>query len=245
MSIPKIASNLVVGMVCAVLCPVAHATTILTLDANFAAPDYAFYTYTDTNGAVQGPTPVAPYIATLNGGGYDDASVLLTCYDINSPTNVGTAYSGSVEQVTDFTGAAFTEIMESTYLVNKLREDGLLNTPLATRGAISLAIWEIMNPSSTDSVTPFASDPAAQPYELQAVDAVSDGSWTIADANLYPTWVPVAPSSAQRFAVISLDEAPEPPTGVLVGLGLLSLGLASGWPGVLKLRFALPSSRRS
>lgn len=241
---PKIATRFIIAAICVALCPAAHADTILTLDANFAAPDYAFYTYTDTSGAVQSSIPVGPYIATLNTGG-NEVSALLVCFDINAPTDVGTAYSGSVEPVTDFSGAAFTEIMESTYLVNELSVDGGLNAPLDTRGAISFAIWEIMNPSSADSVTPFPSDPAAQPYELQAANAVADGSWTIGDADLYPTWVPDNPSVAQRFAVITVGDAPEPSTLVLVGLGLLAFGLARGWTGAFKPKAGMWPSRHS
>ena len=120
--------------------------------------------------------------------------------------------------------SAYTEIMESTYLVNELMEGGGLNASLANRGALAFAIWELMNPSSTTSISPFPSDPASQAYESQAALAVSSSTWTAADANLYPTWVPANPAY-QRFAIIS--EAPEPPTMVLMVLGLL--GFAFVW----------------
>jgi hypothetical protein len=223
--IRKVGIKVFLALVCAVLSSIAHASTILTLDGNFAAPDYAFYTYTDVYGVAHDSIPVDPYIATSDGGTYNNASVFLFCYDLNSPTEVATPYSGSIESVTEFSGPAFTALMEATYLLNELNEDGMLNAPLATRGAISMAIWEIMNPSSSTASTQFPTDPAAGPYELEAANAVSYGSWTIADAADWPTWVPDNPE-IQRFGVVvaGAPPVPEPGTMVLAGLGLIVLG---------------------
>jgi hypothetical protein len=82
-----------------------------------------------------------------------------------------------------------------------------------------------MNPSSTTELTPFPTDPASEFYETQAANAVASGAWTTGDANLYPTWVPADPAY-QRFGLIAV--APEPPTLVLTGLGLLGLALIVG-----------------
>lgn len=229
----RMTAKITIAILCLAIPALGHADSILTLDGNFAAPDYAFYSYTDTACAAQGSTPVGPYITNLNGDGYIDSLVLTICYDFASDTPVGTALSGKIEPVSYFTGAAYTEIMESTFLVNELSADGGLNAPLATRGALSFAIWELMNPSSTTSLTPFPADPAAQSYEAQAALAVSSGAWTVTDANQYPTWVPVD-SAYQRFALI--DEAPEPSTLVLTGLGLLGLCLAGGRPRVWAMK---------
>lgn len=201
------------------LTSIAHADTImLTLDGNFSSPDYAFYSYTDTSGAAQGSIPVGPYITYLNGTGYNNTQVSTFCYDFNSPTDVGTAYSGTLMTFTD------TATMESTFLINQLNAFGLLNAPLATRGAISLAIWEIMNPSSTTSTSQFPTDPAAEPWEALAAQAVANGSWTVADSARYPTWVPDNPA-IQRFGVVFPNEAPvpEPNTSVLIGCGFVFL----------------------
>lgn len=205
----------------------AHADGVtITLDPNFGAPDYAFYSYTDIYGAQHNSIPVGPYIATLTDGTQSE-TVLLFCYDMASDTNVGTVFPGSVEPVTSFSDPAYTEIMESTYLINDLQLQGGLNAPLATRGAISLAIWQIMNPTSTTEQTPFPDDPAAQPYIAQAAAVVGSGEWSTADADLYPTW---SPSNVyiQRFGEVPEGQGPvpEPPTWTLTVLGVFGLALA-------------------
>ena len=199
-------------------CCIASADTVLlTLDPNFPT-DYEFYSYTDTAGQAQSDIPVAPYITTLSGGSYNNALAYTFCYDLESPTSVGSAYPGTLEFLTD------TATLESTYLLNQLNEDGLMNASLAVRGAISLAIWQIMNPSSDTGVANFPADPAAQPYITSAVNAVATGAWNAADSALYPTWVPNDPS-IQRFGVVMNGEtpAPEPATVVIVGMVLIVL----------------------
>jgi hypothetical protein len=242
MSVPGIVRKLAFGTICLALPSAALASSIVVLDPNWGTPDYAYYTYTDIYGGVQANIPVSPYIATLNG-----APVYLVCYDFNSPTEIGTPYSGTVEPVSYFTGAAYTADMESTFLLNELNSDGLLNAPLATRGALSTAIWELMNPSSTTSSAQFPTDPAALIYEQQAADAVSQGWWTVADANAYPTWVPDNPA-IQRFGIFPQDQppapAPEPSTLVLMGFGLLGLAFVVGRRRALALKSAnRPSSQ--
>jgi hypothetical protein len=224
MSISKKIAKLSLAAICLALSAAAHADSVtITLDSHFSSPDYAFYTYTDTAGAVQSNVPVGPYMATLNGGGYNNVAVMVFCYDMKAETNVGTAYTGSVEPVTAMSPPTSSEVLDSTYLINELMDDGGINAPLATRGAISLAIWEIMNPTSTTKSTPFPTDPAALPYEADAAAAVADGSWTAADADQYETWMPDNIASIQRFGVS--ESAPEPGTLVLTGLGLLGFGL--------------------
>jgi hypothetical protein len=209
-----------IGMFCLAVSTAAYAdsTVFLTLDGNFSSPDYAFYSYTDTSNVQHSSIPIGPYITYLSGSGFDNSLAYTFCYDFNSPTNVGTVYAGTLEVRTD------TATMEATYLIHELNSLGLINAPLATRGAISMAIWEIMNPSSTTGSTPFPGDPAAQPYELAALNAVTGGSWTAADSARYPTWVPNDPS-IQRFGMVLTDPTPEPATLALMGFGMIGLGV--------------------
>lgn len=216
-------TKFVLAPICLLLAPLMHANTItLTLDGTFSPPDYEFYSYTDTTGTVQNNIPIDPYITYLNGSTYNNSLAYTFCFDFFSPTDIGTPYDGTFATPTDFAS------MESTYLINLLNGLGLINAPLATRGAISTAIWEIMNPSSKTGQPNFPSDPAAQPYEQQAAAAVTSGAWTTEDSARYPMWVPSANNSnVQRFGVVFAGElpTPEPASQILIGCGLVALGL--------------------
>ena len=188
----------------------AVGTISLTLYSPLSYPPYFDYSWTDSYGSYT--EPVSPYEATLSGGGYSNLQVLAICYDFNSPTNVGAAYTGTFELPTD------TATLEATYLVN------LLNTEAPSypdRGPLSTAIWEIMNPSSTTKLTPFPYDPAAAPFEAEAYQAVTSGAWTVADSDLYPTWFPDN-SSIQRFAVLFPGTPPVLRTGRFPAVRLLA-----------------------
>jgi hypothetical protein len=236
----RMSVKIALGTICLALSTVAHADVVtLTLDADWSK--YNFYNY---DGERESNIPIGPYRATVDGGGYTNTPVLVFCYDFNSPTNIGTAYPGSVVPVvpinpTDKTYPTYLATMEATYLVNRMELLGGLKADLATRGAISMAIWELMNPSSTLS-TPIPPDPAADPYLAEAQKAVASHRWTPDNAAHYPTWVPEA-EYIQRFGGIVLESnpdpvgMPEPSSLVPLGFGMLGLfvfGRFVGWqPG--------------
>jgi hypothetical protein len=214
-----------VKLICCFLLFVAVSqadTVTLTLNSNFPG-GYIRYDYLGADGSAYFEY-AAPYqtILTDTDGTFNNTPVFAICYDIHNDTNVGTAFTGHFENRTG------TPYLEATYLVNLLNLSGDLGAPLSTQGAISLAIWQIMWPSSNDSngqpFLPGAYDPAAQAYITQAAAAVAGGYWTPADAAIYPTWVPDDPS-IQRFGIIVIT--PEPRALPLLGCGLL--GLAMLW----------------
>jgi hypothetical protein len=213
----------------------------ITLDPNFPT-DYFYFTYTDSTGAPQS-TYVAPYLATLTDqNGNVDVPVYLICYDYNNPTYVGETYTGQYQYLTatnqtDPGYATYFAYMEATYLANLLALDGQTSAGIAVQGGISMAIWEVMFPSSTDSEGgPMPLDPAAQQYITQASTAVTNGWWTVAAANRYPTFIP-DDTTAQRFGGVFqanipianitniTSSTPEPGSPLLLGAGLVGVAL--------------------
>jgi len=215
--------KIILGFLCLALSTAVHAGAIvsLELDGNFYG-DYTFYSYTSTTGQAEDDIPVDPYLTYLTGDGYNNTLVYSFCYDFNSPTEVGELYTGTFETFTDPAS------LEATYLINQLNGLGLIDAPLDTRGAIATAIWQIMNPSSTTSISPFPDAPAAQSWIIQAETAVNNGWWTSADSAEFPTWVP-QDSTLQRFGLVLPPMTgtsvlmPEPGSLALIGCGLAGL----------------------
>jgi len=214
--------SVALALLCLALSTAGRANTViqLKLDGNFPA-DYTQYAWTATTGQAENEY-VDPYITYLTGGIYNNTLVYSFCFDFNAPTGAGVTYTGQFETFTDPAD------LEATFLMNEVNRDGLLNAPIAERGAISTAIWQIMNPSSNESLNPFPNDPAAQTYITQAVTAVTNGWWTSADAAEFPIWIPDN-TAIQRFGIIVPGQPavplPEPGSVTLIGAGIAALAM--------------------
>ena len=196
----------------------------ITLNGNLSSPTYLYYTFTSTSkitttGQIISTSPtkvnewVSPYPATSTINGVDFATEF-GCLDINNGTNVGTFYSGT------FGYAVTTADDEVSWLADQLA-DTTPSNPLIVRGVdesgpISMAIWQIEFPSSTNSdggTLPI--DPAAAAWIEEAKAAVEGGYQP--DSVFFTPEVP----ARQRFVEITL--APEPSNLILLGSGLLGI----------------------
>jgi hypothetical protein len=196
----------------------------ITLNGNLSQPTYLYYTFTSTSeitttGQITSTSPtavnewVSPYPATSTINGVTIASEF-GCLDINNKTPVGTFFSGT------FRYAVTTADDEVSWLADQLA-DTTPSNPLIVGGVdesgpISMAIWQIEFPSSTNSeggTMPI--DPAAAAWITEAQAAVASG---YQPDNVFFT--PDDPA-LQRFVEIS--QAPEPSNLILFGSGLLGL----------------------
>lgn len=186
------------------LAAAAHADGIMQLYLTQGYPDgYQFYDYLPASGPEQS-VPANPYPILLTDsadlGLFDNTPALAICNDLYDGTRVQTWYTGTFVDATNAPGDLI--YMEASYLANMLDNYGDLNASITVRGEISMAIWEIMFPTSTNSENgTLYDDPAAQAFIDQAAAAVALGQWTVTDAALYPTFMP-DDTSSQRFAII-------------------------------------------
>ncbi|MGD0730056.1 MAG: PEP-CTERM sorting domain-containing protein [Terracidiphilus sp.] len=188
----------------------------ITLSGDFPG-GYLSYTFTDEAGDVV-QEYVSPYTATSTIGGKTIASQF-ACLDINNPTDVGTFYSGY------FGYAATTADDEVSWLADQLAGTNP-NNPSPYTGPISMAIWQIEFPSSTDS------EGGSDPIDPAAQVWVDDAEWEVLEGGYKADSVFFSPtnSDAQRFVEISLTDEPgtlglipEPGTLGMMGAGLLGL----------------------
>ena len=173
---------------------------------------------------------VGPYAATLG----DDPAALVFCMDLHIDTYLGTTYEGSLSapQTQMEQEAAF---LASYALYLGAPSGGLV---VSVEGPVSMAIWQIMG-----TLGPTAPDPAAQSYIELAQSAYSNHAITPAFLTGVSVWTPSQPGSAQRFVTAVPDDfmirgalgggqsagasdAPEPPTLVFFGSGLLLITLS-------------------
>lgn len=192
----------VLGLLALALVAQSQATTIyLTMAPSMSY--YHSYTYYDIIGDPN-TLPTGPYPSTLSDGSYlSGVEVFVMCYDINMDAYVGATYAGIMELPT--TPAE----IEVAYLQKELAADGGFNADVQTiSGPISMAVWQLMDPSS-QFPAPFPLDPAAAFYVSQAEGAYLNGNWTQADAASYAFWAPVPITTTQRFGFV-FGQAPQP-----------------------------------
>jgi hypothetical protein len=219
-SLGSIAARIaLLGLLALALVAQSHATTINLTMAD-SMDDYHSYTYYDVLDN-EHTLPSGPYPATLSGGSYGSGvGVFVMCYDINIDAYVGATYPGIM--VLPTTEAE----IEAAYLQKELADDGgFYGAPLSESGPISMAVWQLMDPSSQNPA-PFPLDPLAAAYVSQAENAYLSGDWTQADAANYAFWEPTPIGTTQRFgfvfgqAPLSSDiTGPEPGSLVLMAAG--------------------------
>jgi len=210
----------VLGLLALALVAQSHATTIYLTMAD-SMSDYHSYTYYDVLDNAH-TLPTGPYPATLSGGSYGSSGVgvYVMCYDINMDAYVKATYAGIMVLPT-----TETEI-EAAYLQKELADDGGFDADVDTiSGPISMAVWQLMDPSS-QVPTPFVLDPAAAAYVAEAEYAYTSKKWTQADAANYAFWMPTPITTTQRFGFVfgqrplpSDITTPEPGSLVLFLLG--------------------------
>jgi hypothetical protein len=216
-SIGSIAARIaVLGLLALALVAPSHATTIslkLTGDIN-NSDVYPYYTYTYTD--IYGNTHTegeytGPYPATVSGGSYGTGQgIFVMCYDINMEAFIGETYTGIMVMPT-----TVPEI-EAAYLQSKLATyedptpDGGFGALLSVSGPISMAVWQLMAPSSqVPTPKPFGLGPAAAAWVAEADNAYLSGNWTQADADEYAFWMPTPINMTQRFGFV-YGQPPQP-----------------------------------
>jgi hypothetical protein len=181
------------------------------------------YTFTRTDTPVSGSeysgwqvtVPSGPYPGWLGADTQADENYFF-CVSFTLTATFGGQYSGTL------TTPSTQQQVEAAYLDSLLYTEGGFNTPLGDKGPISMAIWQIMDPTPGD----VPRDPAAQPLVNLAVDEYNAGNITPAMFSRTEIFVPANPS-IQTFMMEAPAAAAEPGTVVLFacGLTLLLLGV--------------------
>ncbi|HWB86983.1 MAG TPA: PEP-CTERM sorting domain-containing protein [Bryobacteraceae bacterium] len=182
------------------------------------------YTFTRTDTPVAGSeypntvveVPAGPYPVYI-GSDIPADQYGVFCIDFLKTANFGASYPGTL-----ISPSAQTEL-EAAYLASILAGYGgeSANTNLY-QGPISMAVWQIMDPTPGD----VPRDPAAQPFVTLAQNAYASGSLLPADFPNTLIWVPNDPG-IQRFLTV-VPEAPEVPEPGSIGLmagGVLLIAL--------------------
>ncbi len=170
--------------------------------------------------------PVGPYSGWLGENIASDDSFFF-CLTFLKTANWGASYSGVTMM------PSTPQQLQAAWLGALLAGLGGQNATLAEKGAISMAVWQVMDAAPGD----VPRDPAAQAYVTGALNAYASGGLNPAD---FPNTVIFVPddSSIQSFMMLAASApgvitgesqtspVPEPDTPMLVvaGVGLIWLG---------------------
>lgn len=180
------------------------------------------YTFSPV-GALPGVTdtePVGPYSGWLGQNISADDNFFF-CITFLKTANWGSSYLGTL------IAPSTPQQLEAAYLGAELLSLGGPKASLDEKGAISMAIWQLTDPTPGD----VPRDPAAQPYVAAAMNAYNQGTLTASDFPNTVIFVPNDPSiqdfmvegaSNPSFSILQQEAGSVPEAGTL------SLLLAGG-----------------
>lgn len=157
--------------------------------------NYTFVPIGAPNG-VTDTEPAGPYPGWLGQNIPADAGYFF-CISFLKTATFGASYDGTI------TTPSTLEELEAAFLGADLVSLGGQNAPLAEKGAISMAIWQITDPTPGD----VPRDPAAQPYVTAAQNAYATGNLSAAD---FPNTTIFVPDNTgiQTFMLAAAESLP-------------------------------------
>ena len=198
-----------------------------TINFGLGGDPNQYYTFTPVGSpaGITATEPVGPYTGWL-GENTSAGSNLLFCIAFLKTANWGATYSGTA------VAPSTAQQLQAAYLAAELVSLGGRHASLAEQGAITMAIWQVTDP--TPGHVP--RDPAAQSYVSDALHAYSSGMLSAADFPNSMILVPNDPS-IQEFLVAGasnpafsdlqsqISGVPEPGSAVLLLAGAALFGV--------------------